>query len=452
MSANIPLFILGHPRSGTTALAQLLNTVPEVACLYQEGNLLYRLWQTLQRIDVLNEPVCDLLMDFSVTARHNLVNRAPKKDAQKLLFPQDAIEQLEQTYRHGLQTSHDPQKIYARVSTAFFALFARNAESRIVGDKVPDFIIIPEHITAPHPDSRVIFIARDPRAVVHSALRFNKQCLHLFAAPSSFAMAVSFCLKQRGLNRFFADFAGDRLLCLDQEELRTLPQAVAHKAAAFLSTPVPPGKTSGIPAPGTKNWQTEMAPEDKQAVTAVACAFGVLDAKRKTPGKWREKAEGMHELSCCPAQSIPQCVRQAATFFRESADEKNELGHTLVQLADYSHKRADFHRASSLFRQAVAVIPQDPVAWYKYGTLCYDMKQYDKALFCAEQSAKHCPNTAYYGFLQAKNHYLAGMTERLMGSTQKAELAFRAALKTKPDFSLPLKMLDILQSQKANPQ
>lgn len=449
MPASVPLFILGHPRSGTTALARLLNTAPDVACLYQEGNLLYRLWQTLQRIDVLNEPACDLLMDFTVTARHNLINRVPEKDVQKLLFPEDVIEQLVQTYQHGLQTSNDPKEIYAQVSTAFFDVFTRNAKTRIVGDKVPDFILIPEHITAPHPDSRVIFIARDPRAVVHSTLQFNQDCLHLFAAPSAFAMAISFCLRQKGLDSFFADFPAARTLCINQEELRTSPQVVAHKTADFLKTLISSDKISEVPDPKTRSWEKEMGSEDRHAVTAVAYVFGVLGKGLKISAKWQEKAEATKELAYCPEQSIPERVRQTILLFNKSDDDRRELGLTLTQLADYAHKRSCFFRAESYFQQAIEIIPHDPIAWYKYGALCYDMKQYDNILFCAEQSAKHCPDTTYYDFLKAKNLYLTGMAERLMGCTQKAERAFQAALKAKPDFSLPFNMMEILRSPKA---
>jgi hypothetical protein len=63
--------IIGHQRSGTTALARLLNASSHVACLYYEGNLLYRLWRMLSRWRIFEEPHEDLAADFKITATYN---------------------------------------------------------------------------------------------------------------------------------------------------------------------------------------------------------------------------------------------------------------------------------------------------------------------------------------------------------------------------------------------
>jgi hypothetical protein len=76
-------FVIGYPRSGTTALARLLNASNHAACLYYEGNLFYRLWRMLSRRNIFEGPHEDLVLDFKVTAKHNLIDTAAKTGCEK---------------------------------------------------------------------------------------------------------------------------------------------------------------------------------------------------------------------------------------------------------------------------------------------------------------------------------------------------------------------------------
>lgn len=449
MTAYTPFFILGHPRSGTTALARLLNCSPQVACLYQEGNLLFRLWQTMQRTNVLREPISDLLADFETTAQHNLVIRSPVQQSPKLCFSDDTIRHLVATYHQCLQSSLNPRKIFARVSNKFFALFAESTKAQVVGDKVPDYLFIPDHITAPHPDCLLIAITRDPRAVIHSSLEFSRTTLHLFASPSAFAMAVAYCLKQKGLDDFFAHFAPERRLFIKQEELQSSPDAVQEKALAFLKTAPLSGKETGALQSPIKDWRKEMDKEDQDAALAVCCVFDLLEREHKIPTTLSDKAEIIKQLADAADDEIAPLARQAALFFHRSDAEKREFGFTMTHLADYFYKRSVFSRAELFFQQAVSYVQNDPILWYKYALLCYDTKQCQTALTCLEQSQRHCPADPYHAFLRAKIFYLQGMLARLVGDNEKAKSALQAALGIKPDFALPSKMLEILHSQRS---
>lgn len=448
MTAYTPLFILGHPRSGTTALARLLNCSPQVACLYQEGNLLFRLWQTLQRTNVLREPISDLLADFETTAQHNLVIRSPVQQSPKLRFSDGTIRHLVATYHQCLQSSLNPPEIFARVSSKFFALFAESTKAQVVGDKVPDYLFIPDHITAPHPDCLLIAITRDPRAVIHSSLEFSRTTLHLFASPSAFAMAVAYCIKQKGLDDFFANFAPERRLFIKQEKLQASPQAVQEKAHAFLKIAPPSGQEGAVTSP-IKDWRGEMKKEDQDAVLAVCYAFDFLEREHKIPPALSEKAEIIKQLFTSADAEIAPLARQAALSFHRSEAEKREFGFTMTQLADYFYKRSAFSRAELFLQQAVSYAHDNPILWYKYALLCYDTKQCQTAIICLEQSQRYCPADTYHAFLRAKIFYLQGMVVRLMGDDENAKKALQAALRAKPDFALPSKMLDILQSPKA---
>lgn len=442
--AYTPLFILGQPRSGTTALASLLNVAPQVACLHYEGNVLYRLWQTLQRRNVLGEPASDLIADFEVTARHNLLNRAHPP----IHFSQGNILQLLDSFRQGLETCREPVEIYRRLSISFFEIFAENSQAHIIGDKVPDFIHIPARITAPHPQSLVIAITRDPRAVVHSSLKFNQPLLHLFAVDSAFAMAVTYCLKQEGLQKFQATFPPHRFLSLRHEDILAAPREVFEKSCRFfnLSDPVwLPKEKETFPV---KQWEKEMRQEDVDAVSAVCSVFGVLDAaEAQPPSHWREKAAAIKPLISCADKNIPELTRLAASVFA-TEPEKKELGLTLSQCADYAHKSGQFSRAESFYSQAVSLAPHNPILWYKYAALCFDMKLLEQARQFADHCEQRCPRTEYYAFLRAKNQYLAGMTSRLQGNDGKAATCFETALRIKGDFALPRKMLKLLRPEK----
>ena len=94
MTASYPtvFFVLGHPRSGTTAFAHLLNASDRVACVFYEGNLLYRLHRILSRHHVLDEPHIDLITEFDVTARHNLIDKPKLGRIPKPVFEEAAVE------------------------------------------------------------------------------------------------------------------------------------------------------------------------------------------------------------------------------------------------------------------------------------------------------------------------------------------------------------------------
>ncbi len=444
----IPFFVLGHPRSGTTALARLLNGIDAIACLHYEGNLLYRLCQTLQRVAVLDEPVEDLLADFEATARHNLVHRARQAGEGSIIFSEDGVTGLVRSFQNALQSLHDPVAIYARVSQEFFGLFREVANRKIVGDKVPDFMFVPDRITAPHPECRAIVITRDPRAVVHSALRFGRQTLHLFAVDNAFALALMYCLRHQVLQAFLRSFPHHRVFKVTQEELRRAPAVIGERARRFFGLrrdrqngeSAFPGRISQRPT-----WRTAMAPEDRAAVEAVCAVFGAtgLSGIKKLARSWQEKAAGLLPLRDCDLVDIPALVRHALPLFPATKD-KRTLGLALVQFADLAHKRSHFSRAGEFFAQAAVFLSQDPIFWYKYASLCYDMKLLAEARRCMARFDACCPKTPYYNFLRAKKAYLMAMTERIGGSTARARACLNAALALKPDFLLPKALLAVL--------
>lgn len=444
-SSLLPFFILGHPRSGTTATAHLLNASSQVACLYYEGNILYRLWIAMQRCQVLSEPWDDLLADCEVTIRHNLQLRAAQTDSLKIQFSDWAVTELLRCFQLGLENYNTADKIYESFSKKFFTIFAADSKKNVVGEKVPDFINIPQEVTSPHAECRVIHIHREPRAVIHSSLIFNKTNFHLFAVPDAFAMAISYCLKQLGLESFLANFSPERSLSFNHAELLDSPTKVAEKLASFLNLrdDFPVTIRALYQKKKVKDWRREMALSDQQAVVAVCHHFlksGERTAEIRGDSSWQDKAAILLPLLSCENVEIVETISMALSFFSRENDRRS-LGLTLMQFADYAHRRSQYERARIFYSQAADLLPGNPSLYYRQGELHFDMKRLTDALFFLEELEKICPKTVYYSFLRAKGFCLRGRIYRIEGESAKAASCYRNALIVKPDYCLPGKLL-----------
>ena len=230
-------FVLGHARSGTTALARLLNASSHLACIYYESNILYRLWQALSRKKVLEEPLEDLLRNFEVSVCHNLIDHARAAGSKKIVFPEYVVADLTGLLREKFLSHSPPQNIFNCISKAFFKHVSHVTQKKIIGDKVPDYLNIPEVITASFPACKLIFLRRDPRAIIHSTLHFYRKQLHLFAVPSAFALAFSFLLKEKGIEKFISGFSAEQTFSINHQDLLDVPQNTALKALGFLQVP-----------------------------------------------------------------------------------------------------------------------------------------------------------------------------------------------------------------------
>lgn len=444
-------FVIGHPRSGTTALAELLNASDNVACLFYEGNVLYRLWRTLCRHNVLSEPYDDLVLDFEVTTKHNLVDRAKETGCKKITFSPSEVLSLVKGFREDLERTESPGDLYHNTADRFFRLFGRSAGAEVVGDKVPDYILIPDVLTSALPGCRMLYLERDPRATIHSVLQFAKESLHLFAVPSAFAMAFSFVLKHKGMLKFMEDMPKRALLSLTQAELREDPQAVGIKAAKFLGIPVcariARHADGMIENNAVKDWRKEMAEDNLAAVDAVCVqsGFGLPSDSVAAPenNHWSEKATKVCPLLDCPDDRISSILDGIRPGFKLK-DDKRTLGLTLIQFADCAHARGNFARAHLYLEEAAQHIPDNPVLWFKLADLCFDMKLLDQSRNHYQRVETLSPKSMYFSLLRAKTFYQLGRIERLAGSKKRAGNFLRHSLSILPGFKLSTGMLRIL--------
>jgi len=443
-----PFFILGYPRSGTTALARLVNASQEAACVFYEGNLLYRLHRILSRRRVLDEPHSDLLADFSVTARHNLLDKPKQTGAQKPLFSEKAVSILIDRFAEDLTNIDQPQQIYRNAAKGFFQMLADVGRFSAVGDKVPDYISIPEELKAALPKARMLYVTRDPRATVHSAIHFAAKNLHLFATEDALSMAFAWLLRFRWIERFRRENPAAQILSLSQEQLKSDPLAVAEKATSFLGISVDDSlrshAQSSCSAPGVKNWREEMAPDDVEAVEAVLF-YGEVQGEQeftKDPRrtKWGCRAEALMPLASGAGKDIPELVENAKPFFK-GPQMFLSLSCVLVQLAEWSHVRSEDERSRSYFEAVLRLAPTDPIFYYKYGEFCFDTKRLSLARRLFQTALEKCPPSDYFRFLRAKALVQLGRTERLRGEHRIARTYFEKSITEYPPFLFPKAML-----------
>jgi hypothetical protein len=131
-----PIFICGSPRSGTTLVSQILNAHPDVT-IFDEVNLLdvARLWE---RFHSQREQAALAGTSVSESAFYQAVMRAES--------PTTLLSEL---------------------------LFNDHAETQRWGEKYPDYVNTADELQRLFPGSVMVFVLRDPRAILASMLRYK---------------------------------------------------------------------------------------------------------------------------------------------------------------------------------------------------------------------------------------------------------------------------------------
>ncbi len=126
-------FLLGHPRSGTTLLEQVLDSHEEL--------------QSVEETDLYST-----LIDAQLVAEFDAVNYSHSFSTYVCEYPESRLAILRQEYFHGLHREHSPE-----------------IETRLWLDKNPALSIAIPRIAKTMPHSRVIYAQRDPRDVCISS-------------------------------------------------------------------------------------------------------------------------------------------------------------------------------------------------------------------------------------------------------------------------------------------
>ena len=211
-----PVFIVGVPRSGTTLLSSLLSASPEVV-IAPEMHLLTTWRADYGFLDLTQRDDFVFFVDkFLASERFALLELDAEPVRSRLISLQ--------------------HRSYTSVLAVLLDAYRSSKASPRVGEKTPgQFACVPELLRA-FPDARIIWMVRDPRAVISSLLTVP------FASPFLGHKATRWNHAQRLLSAI----NDERVLQLRYEDLVLDLGAAVTKLAAFanVTLPVDVGTTS----------------------------------------------------------------------------------------------------------------------------------------------------------------------------------------------------------------
>lgn len=145
-------FIIGAPKTGTTLLARLIDSHPDIACTTELFPFHVVGGKRKASPNFKNKLVDHGLTDMMLTRN----------------FHPCSTEMLSRVVKENIKDN----SYVKEVMTALFDLFGKNCRAKIVGDKFPWYIGFIDDMLEMFPDAKYIYTVRDPRAVYNSAKHF----------------------------------------------------------------------------------------------------------------------------------------------------------------------------------------------------------------------------------------------------------------------------------------
>jgi hypothetical protein len=262
---NPYVFIVGCPRSGTTLLRRILDAHPQLAITRETH------WITQEAVD---RPVGPDLLARLATVERFARMEVDQAELERLLAR--------------------PQPVsYAEFVSAVFDLYGKAHGKRLVGDKVPGYVMEMPHLHRLFPHARFVHLIRDGRDVCSSALDWKRMHSVFAKRPGWEADRVATTAlwwEQRvRAGRAAGAQLGDGLYReLRYEALVTDPERTCRALCDFLDVPYSDrmlafnegrerddaalsAKRAWRPiTPGLRNWRTEMAGDDAERFEAAA--------------------------------------------------------------------------------------------------------------------------------------------------------------------------------------
>ena len=198
-----PIFVVGHPRSGTTLLASMLGRHPEVASTPETLYMLLGRFQVAPAIAAGPEAVADR------------IHRTPLR---RLAQDRDA---LAAALRAAAPLTE------AHVFAVLLASFAKANGARRVAEKTPLHIRHIDEIRAWYPDAKIVWIIRDGRACIASLLKLP------WGAGTPRVMAAEW-VRNMAFAQASEARAGPALLRVHFEALTADPVAEMNRIQGFL--------------------------------------------------------------------------------------------------------------------------------------------------------------------------------------------------------------------------
>ncbi|MHB8789319.1 MAG: sulfotransferase family protein [Desulfobulbaceae bacterium] len=205
-----PIFVVGFPRSGTTLLAAMLSSHPDIACGVET-----HFFSMIDEQD-LKEAACD--PDWPDIAVRKMA--ALSLTGQRLL---DLYGVTENDLRKELIGRPGEKRA---LLDGLLGLYARREGKSVWLEKTPNHLLQLHRIRKLFPDARIIRIVRDPRDSLRSIFGLP------WAPHSMLALAYDFRAWHRYAQRFFA--ADSSSYTVKYEELVEHPESVLAQICSFL--------------------------------------------------------------------------------------------------------------------------------------------------------------------------------------------------------------------------
>ncbi len=279
-------FVVGCGRSGTTLLAVMLDSHPELAVPGETAGFMLRFCLRHESFGSLSDP------------HSRPVGMVPQEhphrfDRGEVLAMLDELSESHRFRRWGI----DPELVVTEVLVteasrrpdvmrAIYHLYARLQGKELCGDKTPDHVLHMPRLAELFPEARFVHLIRDGRDVA-LAMRDTSW------APKTANEAASYWIQRVEQGREDGSRLGsERYLEVRYEDLVLSPGPVLHRVCTFLGIAFHPAMLDYTSAadrqlqmspapeedaslrrsvtPGLRDWRTQMEPEDVAEFERVA--------------------------------------------------------------------------------------------------------------------------------------------------------------------------------------
>lgn len=203
---EVPFFIVGAHRSGTTMLRLMMNAHPRIAVPFESDFIANTYYSLSQYGDLSQSDNIARLLDEIAE------NRFVKRGA--LIADRAAILRRQ-------------PKTYAELVRAIYSVYADAHGKARWGDKDPSYATEIDVLQKLFPDCRVIHIVRDGRGVALSNRGIDWGSKHLPTVARSWQWHVTLAHKMGGM-------LGERFLEIHYEDLVRQPEAILRSICRFL--------------------------------------------------------------------------------------------------------------------------------------------------------------------------------------------------------------------------
>jgi hypothetical protein len=234
------VFIVGMPRSGTTLLAAMLNSHPDIA-IVPELHYFTQHWVTCRTaLEPGGIGAAALIDELAQTATFGDLKLTPAE-----------IDRIRQSLRR-------PGVTHRGVYRAFLDVYAERRGKSVVGEKTPPYLLRLPLISSFFTAARYICIVRDPRGVSLSWQRARWR-------GGATYHALLWRRYYRAAQRYRAAIGQDFLL-VRYEQLLEDPRGVLSRCCAFLGTPFDERMLTFHEGEG-RNFDPEREPWKRKATT-----------------------------------------------------------------------------------------------------------------------------------------------------------------------------------------